>query len=83
MSASVLKQDPNTVIGFTTHHCHSQHSSKHTEHTNTEMDKYIFIFHRLTVVLSLEKRASPQNSHCFFFLSFLLLLLLFWCCHIK
>ena len=30
-------------------------NTRGTEHTTTETDKYIFILHRLTVVLSLEK----------------------------
>ena len=31
-----------------------------------KLDKYIFIFHRLIVVLSLQKGAYPENSHIFF-----------------
>ena len=71
ITASVQKQDPNTVIGFTTYHCHSQQSSKHTEHTNTETDKYIFIFRRLTVSCRLENGLLTKFALFFFCIAIL------------
>ena len=42
-----------------------QHSSKHSEHTKTETDTHIWIFHRSTVVVSLEKGAYLESLHLF------------------